>query len=190
MPVLSSLRVKNARKIASIGFGCCHFPVDMRASARVGMCGSVRGSVRGSERKNRQENGKNIGFLMFSWGSLVRSCWADLKYGKMLVVGALSYSFSKFRNVKSHEYLIFLVLQLVIYVSIWSSSSKHREYVIPLCYNWLWEVAEDWICWCNSTILSNRILYFVVCMDSVHYRTEIAYSEQVSYAYILSLLVG
>ena len=31
---------------------------------------------------------------------------------------------------------------------------------------------------------------YVVCMNSVHYHTEIASSEQVSYAYIVSLFVS
>ena len=38
--------------------------------------------------------------------------------------------------------------------------------------------------------LSNCILYFALCMTSVHYHTEIPCSEQVFYAYILSLFVG
>ena len=38
--------------------------------------------------------------------------------------------------------------------------------------------------------LSNFILYYVVRMNSVHYHTEIACSEQVSYAYIVSLFVS
>ena len=38
--------------------------------------------------------------------------------------------------------------------------------------------------------LPNCILYYVLRMNSVHYHTETACSEQVSYAYIVSLFVG
>ena len=37
--------------------------------------------------------------------------------------------------------------------------------------------------------LSNYILYYVACMNSVHYQTGIACSEQVSHAYIVSLFL-
>ena len=54
-------------------FGFCHSPVDIRASARVGVSGSERGQAqtgadrRGSELENRQENDKNqIFFRLFS----------------------------------------------------------------------------------------------------------------------------
>ena len=36
-----------------------------------------------------------IGFLMFPCDLMVRSCWAELKYGNTLAVGVLSYTFSK-----------------------------------------------------------------------------------------------
>ena len=39
---------------------------------------------------------------------------------------------------------------------------------------------------CLSLIHTYRILNFVVCMNSVHYHTEIACSELVSYADLLS----
>ena len=38
--------------------------------------------------------------------------------------------------------------------------------------------------------LSNCILYYVVCMNSVYYDAEIACSEQVSYVYIVSLFTS
>lgn len=54
-----------------------------------------------------------IGTLMFSCALLIRSCWAELEYGKILAVGVgvLSYTFSKFKQSKSP---MFLVLQLNI----------------------------------------------------------------------------
>ena len=38
--------------------------------------------------------------------------------------------------------------------------------------------------------LSNNILCYAVCMNSVHYHTEIACSERDSYAYIVSLFMS
>ena len=32
-----------------------------------------------------------IGFLMFSSGSLVRSCWAEVKYDRILAVGGRGF---------------------------------------------------------------------------------------------------
>ena len=61
--------------------------------------------------------GKNaiIGSSTFSSDLSVRSCWAELKYGKILAVGGgvLSYDFSKLRKP---EYPAFLVLRFIIYV--------------------------------------------------------------------------